>query len=87
MMGRPMFCSVNGTGVADPFGPGFASDIGRMLTNPWNSISTQFYGDAAHRAYGLDIIWQPIGYPAAVFPMNPSVEAGVGEISRQVTLH
>jgi len=86
-MGRPMYCSVNGTGIPDPFGPGFAADIGRMLTNPWNNISTQFYGDAAHRAYGLDIIWQPIGYPAAVFPMNPSVEAGVGEISRQVTLH
>src|SRR6516225_9053272 len=82
-----MYCSVNGTGIPDPFGPGFAADIGRMLTNPWNNISTQFYGDAAHRAYGLDIIWQPIGYPAAVFPMNPSVEAGVGEISRQVTLH
>ncbi|WP_062906275.1 cutinase family protein [Mycobacterium avium] len=30
--------------------------------------------------------WQPVGYPASVFPMNPSVEAGRAEVNRQIGL-
>lgn len=29
--------------------------------------------------------WQPVGYPAATFPMGPSVDAGVTELVRQLT--
>lgn len=31
--------------------------------------------------------WQPIGYPAATFPMNPSVQAGRAELRRQLDIH
>lgn len=31
--------------------------------------------------------WQPIGYPAAVVPMNPSVQDGRAELRRQFDLH
>ena len=46
-MAQPLFISVNGTGVPDPWGPGFSGDIGRMLTNPWWSIAGQFWGPTA----------------------------------------
>lgn len=84
-MGQPLFLSVNGTGVPDPWGPGFAGDVGRALTNPWFNIAKQFYGDQS--ALKVKWWWQPIGYPAAVFPMTPSVNTGVVELSRQITLH
>lgn len=86
-MPGPMLVTVNGTGVPDPFGPGFSGDLGRALTNPWNAIAAEFWGSGADLAYGRFIFWQPIGYPAGVFPMTPSVNTGVGEVSRQVTLH
>lgn len=57
--------TVNGTGVADPFGPGFAADTGRGVDDSiW--------------------CWQPIGYPAAMFPMGPSVQAGRTELNNQI---
>ena len=31
--------------------------------------------------------WQPIGYPAAPFPMNPSVQRGRDELVRQISLN
>jgi len=31
--------------------------------------------------------WQPIGYPAAPFPMNPSAQAGRTELINQITLN
>lgn len=63
--------TVNGTGVPDPFGPGFPADLGRMLER---SAPGLFY-------------WQPIGYPAAVYPMRPSVHAGVDELVTQIDRH
>lgn len=84
---QPLLLTVNGTGVADPFGPGFSSDIGRAITNPWINIASQFWGPAVGRKYGSFIYWQPIGYPAAVFPMQPSWMAAVAELSNQVSLH
>lgn len=78
-----MLLTVNGTGVADPFGPGFSADVGRMVSDLWNKIVAQFWG-----AYAQSLVyWQPIGYAAAVFPMTPSVNQAVAELSRQVTLH
>jgi hypothetical protein len=80
----PLFISVNGTGVPDPWGPGFSGDVGRGLTDPWRDpIARQFWGEHFRNKW----IWQPVGYPAAVFPMAPSVTAGVVEVSRLVTLY
>lgn len=63
--------TVNGTGVADPFGPGFPADLGRALERTAPGL---FY-------------WQPIGYPAAVYPMRPSVMAGAEELVNQIERH
>lgn len=63
--------TVNGTGVPDPFGPGFPADLGRAMERT---------------APGL-YYWQPIGYPAAVYPMRPSVQAGAEEIITQLNRH
>ena len=63
--------TVNGTGIPDPFGPGFPADLGRAMERT---------------APGL-YYWQPIGYPAAVFPMRPSVEAGAEEVVLQINRH
>lgn len=70
---RPLFVSVNGTGVPDPYGPGFSGDIGRALTDPWNNVWASFWG--AEFANVFD--WQPIGYPAAVIPMGTSVNNAI----------
>lgn len=82
-MPKPLFLSVNGTGVPDPFGPGFSGDIGRYVSNAWNDILTQFWGPEFANIY----FWQPVGYPAAVFPMLPSVKVAVSELDRLVLLH
>lgn len=63
--------TVNGTGVPDPFGPGFPADLGRTM----DRISPGLF------------YWQPIGYPAAVYPMRPSVEAGAEELVTQIDRH
>lgn len=78
---RPLLISVNGTGVPDPFGPGFSADLGRAVTDPWNNVWAQFWGGP-----GNIIDWQPIGYPAAMFPMRPSIDTGRGEVCRQIGL-
>lgn len=69
-MPKPLFISVNGTGVPDPFGPGFPADIGRELANPWNDVMAQFWGPQFANRFE----WQPIGYRADVFPMRGSVQ-------------
>lgn len=74
--------TVNGTGIPDPFGPGFSSDCGRALGNPWYTIMTQFWGPAFAPIYR----WAPVGYPAAAAPMGPSVQAGVTEVLRLLDL-
>lgn len=63
--------TVNGTAVPDPFGPGFPADLGRALERTSPGL---YY-------------WQPIGYPAAVYPMRPSVEAGREEVVNQINRH
>lgn len=60
--------TVNGTNVPDPFGPGFSGDVARALI------------DVADGMW----VWQPIGYPAATFPMGPSVSAGCRELRTQI---
>jgi hypothetical protein len=81
---RPLLVTVNGTGVPDPFGPGFSGDLGRAFQiNPWQVIADQLDGLATPPPI-LD--WQPIGYPAAVSPMAPSVAAGRAEVIRQITM-
>lgn len=60
--------TVNGTGVPDPFGPGYPADLARALIG---------YDEGLYE-------WQPVGYPAAVYPMRPSLMAGREEIVRQI---
>lgn len=67
--------TVNGTAVPDPYGPGFSGDIARGLIDTADGLW----------------LWQPIGYPAATFPMRPSVVAGhqglVDQIQRRPVGH
>lgn len=63
--------TVNGTGIPDPFGPGFPADLGRAMER---TAPGMYY-------------WQPIGYPAAVYPMRPSVIAGAEEVITQIERH
>lgn len=81
-MNQPVFISVEGTAIPDPFGPGFSGDIGRALSDSWNTVIASFWGEEFLNKY----YWQPIGYPAATFPMTPSVEDGRAEVNRQIGL-
>jgi hypothetical protein len=81
-MAQHVLLTVNGTGVPDPYGPGFSSDCGRFLGNPWYNVLSQFWGPLFQNVWR----WQPVGYPAAVTPMNPSVQQGVLEIGRLLNL-
>ncbi|OMC55360.1 hypothetical protein A5747_13270 [Mycobacterium sp. IS-836] len=72
-MSRPLFISVNGTGVPDPYGPGFSGDIGRALTDPWNNVMASFWGPELANVFD----WQPIGYDAAVMGMDKSARGAV----------
>lgn len=60
--------TVNGSAVPDPFGPGFSSDVARRLIDVEDGLWA----------------WQPIGYPAAIYPMGPSVQAGRDELCTQI---
>lgn len=80
---RPVFVSVNGTGIPDPFGPGFDADIGRAFQiNPWAIMANEFDGLAPPPP--PPVFWAPAAYPAAVFPMKKSVQAGVVSVDAQV---
>jgi hypothetical protein len=82
---RPVLITVNGTGEADPFGAGFDADVGRAFAvNPWAGIANNIAGYPPPPL--PPVFWQPTGYPAAVFPMNPSVKAGRAEVVRLVNL-
>jgi len=61
--------TVNGTAVPDPYGPGFPADLGRAMD--WE-------------ADGM-FVWEPVGYPAAIFPMRGSVE--IGKSNLRAKLH
>ncbi|MDA2891099.1 hypothetical protein PDG61_09260 [Mycolicibacterium sp. BiH015] len=63
--------TVNGTGVADPFGASVPADLARALVQ---------------RAEGM-WNWQPVGYPAAAFPMGPSVHVGRAALCAQIRRH
>lgn len=81
-MTLPLLITVNGTGVPDPFGPGFSGDIGRAFAiDPWTYIGDKLAGRSTPPP---PLFWQPIGYPAAVSPMAPSVKAGRDEVNRQI---
>lgn len=74
--------TVNGTGSPDPFGPGFSGELGANIGGDasWNRVWHELTGDNP-RWY-----WQPIGYPAATFPMGPSVQAGRAQVNQQIGL-
>lgn len=57
--------TVHGTGMGDPFGPGYPADVARAVADVWT--------------------WQPVGnYPAAAFPMGPSVAQGRAELKNLI---
>jgi hypothetical protein len=83
---RPVLITVNGTGVADPFGAGFDADVGRAFAvNPWAAIANDI--DGLPPPPLPPVYWAPTGYPAAVFPMNPSVQIGRAEVNRLIGLN
>lgn len=76
----PVLITVNGTGDPDPADTiGFAGMLGSMVggVNPWEVVANQLSGFATPAPPWL---WQPIGYPAAVFPMQPSVNNARAQI-------
>jgi hypothetical protein len=80
---RPVLITVNGTGVPDPFGPGFSADIGRAFAvDPWQVIENTMEGVETPTP---PVEWQPIGYEASVFPMQGSIEQGRAEVNRQIS--
>ena len=83
-MSKPLLLTVNGTGVADPFGPGFSADLGRAFAyDPWEALNANMAGVF----YGTDLYWQPVGYPAAVIPMGKSVKTGRAEVNQLISMH
>jgi hypothetical protein len=80
---QPIFVSVNGTGVSDPFGPGFDADIGRFFQiNPYAQIACDM--DGLEPPDPPPIFWAPAAFPAAVFPMMASVKQGIVSVTAQV---
>lgn len=63
--------TVNGTGVADPFGAGFPAGLARALLGEAEGMWS----------------WQPVGYPAAAFPMGPSVRVGRAALCARIQRH
>lgn len=76
----PVLITVNGTGDPDPASTaGFSGMLGSMVggVNPWEIVADQIAGTQPDTPPWQ---WQPIGYPAAVFPMNPSVQNARAQI-------
>ena len=70
------YVSVPGTGANWAWHmPG---DIGRALTDPWLIARGECYGVP----HGMNYYWQGAQYPVALFPMRPSILAGVDEVVR-----
>jgi hypothetical protein len=83
MTPQPVLFTVTGTGVPDGFGPGFSADVGRAFAyDPWAALAA----NTAGVIYSTPVYWQPCSYPAAVYPMQPSVQAGRAEVCRQIGL-
>lgn len=78
---KPLLVTANGTGVPDPFGPGFSTDVGWFFAyDPWKALANNIGG----LSYATLIDWQPCGYRAAVLPMGPSVQELRQEVNRQI---
>lgn len=76
----PVLITVNGTGDPDPASTaGFSGMLGSMVggVNPWEIVADQIAGTQPDTPPWQ---WQPIGYPAAVFPMDPSVQNARAQI-------
>lgn len=76
----PVLVTVNGTGDPDPASTaGFSGMLGSMVggVNPWQLVADKLDGLQPPTPPWQ---WQPIGYPAAVFPMNPSVQNARAQI-------
>lgn len=76
----PVLITVNGTGDPDPADTvGFAGMLGSLVggINPWQVVADKLDGLQPPRP---PWIWQPIGYPAAVLPMTPSVQNARAQI-------
>lgn len=76
----PVLLTVNGTGDPDPASTaGFSGMLGSMVggVNPWAVLTDQLSGLQTPQP---PWIWQPIGYPAAVFPMQPSINNARAQI-------
>jgi hypothetical protein len=76
----PVLITVNGTGDPDPADTtGFAGMLGSMVggVNPWEIVADMKAGTAVPAPPWH---WQPIGYPASVFPMQPSVDNARAQI-------
>lgn len=79
-MTKPVLITVNGTGDPDPADTvGFAGMLGSIVggINPWNVVANLLDGTAPPNPPWT---WQPIGYPASVFPMQPSVDNARAQI-------
>lgn len=79
-MSRPLILTVNGTGDPAPWSTlGFSGMLGYSVggINPWERVANQISGLQTPTP---PWIWQGIGYPAAVFPMNPSVQNARAQI-------
>lgn len=68
--------------------PHIVMTVSGSNTDMWNTAPPQPAGVASALAAAFPNLfyWQPVGnYPASVFPMGPSVDAGVAELNRLCT--
>ena len=60
----------------------YPADMAATLTDPWNDVAAQFFGDA----FGNKIYWQPCGYNDSIpIPMQPGIDSGTREYVRLLT--
>lgn len=85
-MTRPLIITVNGTADPDPASTaGFSGWLGALIggvtpINPWQLVADALDGIRPVLPPPPPWIWQPIGYPAAVMPMQPSVNNARAQI-------
>jgi hypothetical protein len=79
-----------GAATRPPVGPVNVPQLPTFITvNGTGSPGPFDWGFAGEVGAALDPrkwYWQPIAYPAATFPMGPSVQAGRAEVNRQISL-
>lgn len=69
-------------GAAADCWSGYQADLARVLTDPWNDVVAQFWGEQYRNKYR----WQPIGYDSKPVPMRPGIDQGVREHVHQLLL-